>query len=150
MKVLFVCTGNTCRSPLAEVIFNNKKNKDDMKAYSAGISIVPGSTASNNSSYIALEALEADIRGRKAVQLTSSILEEMDIILTMTAYIKEAILNRFPELKNKVFSLKEYVGVKGDVMDPYGGSISFYRETYTELENLIDELLVKIEGDSKL
>ena len=150
MKVLFVCTGNTCRSPMAEAIFNNKVQGSNLKAESAGLSILPGSIASRNSATLVGDKLKIDISSRRAQSLMKNHLESNDIILTMTNRISDIIKKSYPQYTHKIFSLKEYVGVEGEISDPYGGTIKVYEKTYDELNEIIAILLAKIEGDSNL
>lgn len=147
MNILFVCTGNTCRSPLAEVIFNFKCDLSGIKANSAGISIVPNSLCSGNSSFLALNKLGLNIRDRVAVQLTEDLLQSSDLVLTMTSYMREAILINYPEYRNNVFSLLQFIGIEGDVIDPFGGSIEVYENTYFQLEKVIELLIRKLKED---
>lgn len=147
MNILFVCTGNTCRSCMAEAIFNHKCNIHNINAKSAGIAVLPGSKASKNSSSVVLSQLSADISGREAVQLTEKHLNNADLILTMTSNIRDILSSKFPQLKNRIFTINEYVGVKGDIIDPYGGNISVYEETFFELNKSIELLLDKLKED---
>ncbi len=147
MKVLFVCTGNTCRSCMSEAIFNSLKEEDSITAFSAGVAVSPNSKTSLNSALIVKKNLNIDISGRNAVQLTKKLLQENDFIFTMTYSIKELLINKFPQFKNKIYSLNEYVGIKGDVSDPYGGTITIYENTFKQLKNSILLLLNKFKED---
>lgn len=147
MNILFVCTGNTCRSPLAEVIFNFKCDLSGVKANSAGISIVPNSLCSGNSSFLALNKLGLNIKDRTAVQLTEDLLKSSDLVLTMTSYMRDVILIKFPQYRNNVFSLLQFIGIEGDVNDPFGGSIEVYENTYFQLEKVIELLIRKLKED---
>ncbi|MBS4175413.1 low molecular weight protein arginine phosphatase [Bacillus sp. FJAT-49736] len=144
MNILFICTGNTCRSPMAEAILKNKK-LDDIKVRSAGIFASNGSNAAEN----ALKVLQENNIHH---QHTSKMLTQEDIIwadyiFTMTEGHKELIVDQHPFIADKTFTLKEFVynsKIDTDVSDPYGGNVDVYRETYKELEELIKEMLKKI------
>ena len=150
-RVLFVCTGKTCRSPMAEAILSSfAKDDSSISASSAGISIFPGSKTSPNSRKVVLKSIGIDLKDRSAVQLKESHLEEQDLILTMTESIKLALTSAFPFYSHKIFSLSEYVGEKGDVVDPFGGELFLYEKTYSQLEKLIGKLILKIKGEGIL
>jgi protein-tyrosine phosphatase len=147
MNILFVCTGNTCRSCMAESIFNAVNNNESFRAFSAGVHVVAGSRASKNSSEVVAKYLNGDISDRLAVQLNRVHIEKADIILTMTSRIKELLKSVYPEAAKKIFVISEYVGVNGDVIDPYGGSLEVYEKTYFSLKNSIMLLLDKLGED---
>ncbi|SMC28157.1 protein-tyrosine phosphatase [Clostridium acidisoli DSM 12555] len=147
MNILFVCTGNTCRSCMAEAIFNKQCDIKTVKAFSAGLNIIPSSTTSKHSATLVMENLRVDISERKAVQITENMLKEMDLVLTMTKYMANVITSEFNDLKNKVYSLNEYVSINGDISDPYGGDLDRYKDTYKNMEISIKLLLKKLRED---
>lgn len=148
MKILFVCTGNTCRSPMAEAIFNKFNDIDNTSAISAGVAAIHNSIISKNASKVIKDNLELEVTDRIAVQLDEKLLNEADLILTMTRSAKNYILNSFSEVEQKIFTLKEYVGGVGDVLDPYGGDTEIYSQTFNELNKLINLLLEKIKDSN--
>lgn len=150
MRVLFVCTSNTCRSPIAEQIFNKLNNNVNLSAKSAGITIVPGSLITENSVRLVREELNVDIANREAIQLNDNMVKNADIILTMTNYGRDFIRSNYPSYKNKIFSICEYAGVTDEIIDPYGGTISVYKKMYKELEDIIPVVISKLKKDGSM
>lgn len=147
MKILFVCSGNTCRSCMAEAIFNSICDINGIKALSAGLSAFPGSKTSLNCSLIVNENLNLDISNRNAVQLNPFMIEDVDIVLTMTEYISDVLRDTNETYANKIYSLGEYIGNNIEISDPYGGSIDVYRKTFAELKSNLEILIEKLKED---
>lgn len=145
MNIYFVCTGNTCRSPMAEAILKSK-NLDNVSVRSAGIFAMEGGEMSENAK-LAL-ANEGIFHNHISHSVTSEDLQWADIVLTMTAAHREIILERFPNDVGKIYTLKEYVTPYSspDVSDPYGGDLPIYVQTYQELNKYLDVLVEKIRG----
>lgn len=146
MKVLIVCTGNTCRSPMAEGIFKSliKKANLDIQVQSTGTFAFDGDRVSNHA-VKALENLEMDISNHKSKLIHKELINDMDLILTMSSSHKETINRKFPNAKEKTFLLNEYAfGDLKDVMDPYGGSLSDYEAVRDEIYRAAVEIVKKI------
>ena len=139
-RILFVCTGNTCRSPMAEAILK-AKNLPDVEVKSAGIYAVNGSDASPHARQILTQ--NHIPHDHKSALLSEKEVNWATVILTMTASHKQAILMNYPETRGKIFTLKEYAGETEDldVMDPFGGDVETYRHTYAQLVKLIDQAI---------
>lgn len=144
MNILFVCTGNTCRSPMAEVILKHKQ-LNDIQVRSAGIYAMPNAEMSVHAQQVLNEANMT--HQHLATQLSITEVEWADLILTMTTAHKDTIIAYYPNAENKVFSLKEYTseGSLGNVVDPYGGHKAIYEETFAELNALIEQLVKILE-----
>jgi tRNA threonylcarbamoyl adenosine modification protein (Sua5/YciO/YrdC/YwlC family) len=139
-SLLFVCMGNICRSPIAEYLFNHYSQQKNLpfSSTSAGL-LDTGSMISVNSMQLLAEQgiMAQEHYSRK---INPEILNGSWLILTMEERQRDYIRNNFPESAHKVFTLKEYVGEEGDIADPVGYDIDYYRDIYQQ----IDIALIKL------
>ena len=146
MNIYFICTGNTCRSPMAEAILRSKAI-DNVSVRSAGIYGRDGWPISLNAKTLIESADMPYTPNSKAV--TDENVEWADIVLTMTQSHREALLHSYPEMGYKIFTLKGFAKSEstGDVQDPFGGDLETYRQAFSELSEIIDALEHKVTGE---
>lgn len=141
--ILLVCGGNTCRSPMAKVILEQKltalgefhKFEVDSAAYDG-----PTFAGASDNAWAAIKQLFRQdlLASHKAKKLTPELAEKADLILVMGARMKKGLPT------GKIWTLKEYAGGYGDVKDPYGGSLEVYLECASEISAALDGVVAKL------
>lgn len=147
-KIMFVCTENTARSPMAEVICKNMSLDSNVEIISRGL-VVLFPEPFNPKAEIVLINHGLSLEGRTAVQLTQDDIDEDTLILTMTREQKEKVARDF-EYPPHLFTLKGFIEEEGDVVDPYGKTLVEYEECYSEIARLIKKAIVKLKRKNAL
>lgn len=142
MNILFVCTGNTCRSPMAAAIMAKKAEERgiDVRIESAGIFANEGENASSEAIIVMME-YGIDLTGHHAQSINEELIEKSDLILTMTPAHKMIFDN---VAGKKTYTLSEYAGIEGDIEDPFGGDVEDYQIAAKQIELAVDKVLEKL------
>ena len=138
-KICFVCTGNTCRSPMAAAVCNHLLKDKECYAVSAGLYAAEGMPISEN----ACKALEKEeipsdrnnpYRNHRAANIDDQLIRSCDRVIGISESHTIELISRFPAMVSKIYSMPR------DISDPYGGDISIYSECLGEIIKGIKEL----------
>lgn len=135
MNIVFVCTGNICRSPMAEGLFKKllgERGREDITCSSAGLAAPEGSPASINAK-IAAQELGVDISEHRSRLLTRAIARDADMIVCMTQEHYDVLNSIIPEEKLYILG--------GGIDDPYGCDLEVYRACAEKIKNSLPALL---------
>jgi protein-tyrosine-phosphatase len=151
-RVLFVCTGNICRSPLAQVLLTRalaERGVSEVEVSSAGTGAWDGAPASEGAYLVALEC-GLDLSEHRARLLTRELVEAADLVFTMARHHRARVQELGGE--GRTFVLGEYAGRSGEeaeVGDPFGGDLEVYRDTYAELDGLIATVADRLADEAR-
>lgn len=139
-NIAFVCTGNTCRSPMAAAIAKHiYKKYPDVMFFSRGLAVSFPSRASENSVLAVEQLYGANINSHISKQITQEDVNVSNLIITMAESHKRYIKRVFGASGKRVFTLKEAGGLTGDIHDPYGCDLLIYRHCAEEIRSCMNE-----------
>ena len=136
--ILFVCSGNTCRSPMAATLFNARAGLDPAwLAESAGLAAAEGARASYGATF-AMQEWGFDLSGHRSRLLSPALVKRADLIVGLAAAHSSAIIGRYPKAEPKTLSLGGFLPEFPEgIADPFGGGLDDYRRARDEIDRAL-------------
>lgn len=120
-----------------------------VEVFSAGVAAFPGQPAARYGIEV-LKEMDIDLRDHRSAILDKKMVDDADIILTMTSEHLQAVLQRYPQAVEKIYTLGNYSRVGGDILDPFGGSIEEYRRSVDQISTMVNFLVDRLIRDMKI
>lgn len=151
VNILFVCSGNTCRSPMAQALLGkaleekpDKIKEAKISIFSAGICALPGQPPSPEAVETMLR-YKIDISGHRSRSLDITLLARADLILAMTRSQCDFLKKNFPGHVKHIFTLAEFAGQNNeDVEDPFGQDLESYQRSAIQINNCLEKILDRL------
>ena len=138
-KILFVCTGNTCRSPMAQAVFNDITKRKGLEFHSDSCGLNADGSAISKNAHDALLALGINFESFSK-QINKEMLSEADYVIAISQRHRQAVISMFPEYTDKVFDFPF------DISDPYGSDFNEYalclQQIKSGVEAILEELII--------
>jgi len=149
-RLLLVCSGNTCRSPMAAALLRSLWEKAapgrELTVDSAGTGAYPGLPATEHA-VTALKERSIDLSQHRSQAVVR--LDGYDLVLTMTRGHRDALRARFPGFTDRIFTLGEYAGTGEELPDPFGGPLTAYQQTVSALEAMLPAVIARIQSEGE-
>jgi len=140
-KILFVCSGNTCRSPMAEALASHFHTDKNYVFLSRGVSVFSSSSAEKNAVDALRNLYDINLLNHRATQISEVDVHSADVIAVMTASHKAYLEDAFPTIKNKIKFLTEFSDDDGfDIPDPFGGDLDCYMQCAKRIKECVEKM----------
>lgn len=151
MKIMFICTGNTCRSVMAEGMMKKMLQdygRNDVEVFSSGLHASTGEYSTDEAIRVMHEKYDVDILQHESINVKNSNIKEMDLVLCSTHAQLTTLEYMYPEMDHKIFTIKEYAygpDVKDkDIEDPWGYPMKVYEECAKEIKDSLEKIIEMI------
>jgi protein-tyrosine-phosphatase len=155
MKILFICTGNLCRSPFAAEYLKKilkERNVKNVEVYSAGLYTIEGNTAEETANIVAQEN-GINLEKHRSQLLKPEDIQDADLIFVMERMHFEDIMSSYPEAEDKIKLLRSFArngAIKTDIADAYGFPLNNYRQCFKDIKESVEGLYKYLKVNNKI